>query len=470
MHKEITYEWLADKCICVLLVLSMLSVINIEIAGFPLYSLLILVLASVWMMFKIIYAGRMGLPFLTIRCLTDTAALAAYAYAVLSAVIKLFGGPKEGGIDFIWNAEAIALATICQLISSEGTFKLLYFDLLLYSGLPVTGLYLLVHLTDEWGNSGLAAAFTDSGRTASYFMLIGMISTYGYCMCRDRLRSTFYIMISGISFLALFLNKNVISLWLMGMFFLTIPVLFRPTAMLIKRAMQIFCLYLFMLSNMSLLTEYTQIVRTEVAYSLEHSIYLDILLAAGGFAFFHYWERIPEGVDLERLVLRKMQKGYRFLVKVLILLFIVIVFTGNGWVALPEGVTANVIKSFALALVETIEKSENGFLYCFRTMGLIPGIFLFISVVLFLDRMNKNYTVDKPITDILVLISGIFLIQLLFWNPGMHNIVCYFYLLVAASFYQEEQKHMESVGVKASDLEIKKSRKGEENDCEKITD
>ena len=125
MHKEITYEWLADKCICVLLVLSMLSVINIEIAGFPLYSLLILVLASVWMMFKIIYAGRMGLPFLTIRCLTDTAALAAYAYAVLSAVIKLFGGPKEGGIDFIWNAEAIALATICQLISSEGTFKLL---------------------------------------------------------------------------------------------------------------------------------------------------------------------------------------------------------------------------------------------------------------------------------------------------------------------------------------------------------
>ena len=256
----------------------------------------------------------------------------------------------------------------------------------------------------------------------------------------------------------------------MGMFFLTIPVLFRPTAMLIKRAMQIFCLYLFMLSNMSLLTEYTQIVRTEVAYSLEHSIYLDILLAAGGFAFFHYWERIPEGVDLERLVLRKMQKGYRFLVKVLILLFIVIVFTGNGWLALPEGVTANVIKSFALALVETIEKSENGFLYCFRTMGLIPGIFLFISVVLFLDRMNKNYTVDKPITDILVLISGIFLIQLLFWNPGMHNIVCYFYLLVAASFYQEEQKHMESVGVKASDLEIKKSRKGEENDCEKITD
>lgn len=455
MHKEISYAWLMDKCICVLLVLSMFSIVNIEIAGFPVYSLLLLALASVWLMCKIIDAGKKGISFLSVKYLTDTMAMAAIAYAVLSAVIKLFASSEEGAIDFSWNAEVIALAIICLLISAGVEFKLLYLDLLLYSGLPVMGLYMLINLTDGWENSKLAAVFTNSGQMASYFLLVGMVSVYGYCMCRDRMRSLFYIMVSGISFFALFLNQNVVSLWLMGLFFLAIPVLFRPTAMLVKRTMQLFFIYLFMLSNMSLFTEYTQILRTEVSYSLEHSVYLDLLVAAGGVVFFHYWDRIPEGTDLERLVLRKMQKGYRFILKMASLLFVIIVFIGSGWAALPDSVTYNMMKSFAVPLAETVERNESGLLYCFRTIGVIPGIFVLISIVLFLDRMYKNYAPDKPVTDILILISVIFAVQLLFWNPGIHNITCYFYLLAIAAFYKEEWEQVESVGVKASDLELK---------------
>lgn len=459
MHKEITYEWLADKCICVLLILSMFSVVNIEVAGFPLYSLLLFILALLWLLFKIIYAGRAGLPFLTVRYLTDTAAMAAIVYAVLSAVIKLFGSSEEGGIDFSWNAEVIALAIICLLVSSGAEFKVLYLDLLLYSGLLVTGLYMQIHLTDGWENSRLAAAFTDSGQTASYFLLVGMAAVYGYCMCRDKMRSLFYIMISAASFFALFLNHNVISLWLMGIFFLAIPVLFRPTAMLVKRAMQLFFMFFFMLSNMSLLTEYTQIIRTEISYSLEHSVYLDLLLAAGGIVFFQYWDRIPEGTDLERLVLRKMQKGYRFILKVVLLMFAVIILIGKGWAALPDSTAYNMLKSFAIPLAEAAGQNESGFLYCFRVMGVISGVCLLLLLPLFLDRMYENYAQDKSVTDMLILISVFFLAQLLFWNPGMHNITCYFYLLASASFYKEEQEYMESIGIHVSDLKMKIQQK-----------
>lgn len=455
MHKEITYEWCADKCICVLLILSMLSVVNIEIAGFPVYSLLLLVLAVVWLMFKIIYAGRMGLPFLTVRSITDLAAITAIVYAVFSVAVKLFITPAEGVIDFTWNAEAIALAIICLLVSVDVEWKLSYLDLLLYSGLPVAGLYLLTCLKGGWEGGGLAAAFTDSGQVASYFLLVSMVAVYGYCRCRDKMRCVFYIMVSGISFFALFLNQNVISLWLMGFFFLAIPVLHRPTALLVKRAMQLFFLYLFMLSNMSLLTEYTQIIREEVFYSLEHSVYLDLLVAAGGLGFFHYWDRIPEGTDLERLVLRKMQKGYRFVLKLAVLLFGIIAFTGNGWAALPDSTTYNMTKSFAVPLAEAVERNESGFLYCFRVIGVIPGICLLALMLLFLDRMCENYAQDKPISDMLILVSVLFLVQVLFWNPGIHNIVCYFYLLTTACFYKEERELMESVGVHVSDLEMK---------------
>ncbi len=455
MHKEITYAWLTDKFICALLILSMLSVVRVEVAGFPLYSLLLLLMASVWMLFKIIYAGREGFPFPTVRYRTDTVAVAAVLYALVSAVIKLFGTSKDGAIDFSWNAEVIALAIVCLLLSSEVQFKMLYLDLLLYSGLLAAGLYMLVNLTDSWNGGWLAAAFMDSGQISSYFLLVSMIAVYAYCICRDRIRSIFYIMVSGISFFALFLNQSVVSLWLMGIFFLAIPVMLRPTAMLVKRAMQLFFVYLFMLSNMSLITGYTQIIRTDVSYSLEHSVYLDLLLAAGGVVFFHYWDRIPEGTDLERLVLRKMQRGYGLFLQTIIALFAVINFSSIGWAALPEGIAYNMIKAFAVPLAEAAGKGESGFLYCFRVLGVIPGIFLIVLIVLFLDRMHKNYALDKQVTGISVLISIIFFIQVLFWNPGIHNVVCYFYLLATASFYREEREQVESVGIKVSELELK---------------
>ena len=454
MHKEITYDWLADKCICALLVLSMLSTARIEVAGFPLYSLLLLVIASVWLICRIIYAGREVTVIPTVRYMTDTAAIVAILYAIFSVIVKLFDTSGEGWIDFSWNAEVIALAVICLLVSSGIEFKIFYLDLLSYSGLLAAGLYLLGSIEGGIRSSIIESFLTHSAGVSSYFLLVGMVSVYAYCVCRDKMRSVFYLMVSGISFLVLFLNHNIISLWLMGIYFLAVPVMLRPTAILVKRIMQLFFVYLFMLSNMSLLTEYTQFIQSEISYSLEHSVYIDLLVAAGGVVFFHYWDRIPEGMDLERLVLRKMQKAYRFVLTTVILVFMVVIL-GGGWADLPDGISYDMVKSFAVPLAEAVGRNESGILQCFRTIGVLPGIFLIVSIVLFTGRMHRNYASDKPVTAILILISGIFLIQLLFWNPGIHNIVCYFYLLATACFYKEEREQMESVGIKISDLKLK---------------
>lgn len=454
MYQKITYTWLADKCICILLVLSMFSVVRTEVAGFPVYSLLLLTVVSVWMLGKILYAGREGQPFLMVRYRTDTAAFAAILYAVISAVIKLFSNSDEGWIDFSWNAEVIALAVLCLLVSAETQFRALYLDLLLYSGLLTAGVYMLLNLTDGLETDWLLAAFSDSGQTASYFMLVGMVSVYACCTGKDKMRSVFYMMTAGVSFMALFVNQSSISLWLMAFYFLALPVVLRPTALLVKRVMQLFFMYLFMLSNMSLLTEYTDIFRKEIFYSLQHSVYVDLLLAAGGAVFFCYWERIPAGTALERLVLRKLQKGYRMLVKVIALLFVVTAAAG-GRMELPGKAVGDMFRTFVLPLSEEMGGRESGLWCVFQGYGVIPGLFLIIMIVLFADRMYRNHAEDKTVTGALSLISGIFVVQLLFWNPGLHNIVCYFYLILTASLYKEERKQVKSVGISAADLELK---------------
>ncbi len=454
MYQKFNYTWLADKCICILLVLSMFSVVRTEVAGFPVYSLLLLTVVSVWMLGKILYAGREGQPFLMVRYRTDTAAFAAFLYAVISAVIKLFSNSDEGWIDFSWNAEVIALAVLCLLVSAETQFRALYLDLLLYSGLLTAGVYMLLNLTDGLETDRLLAAFSDSGQTASYFMLVGMVSVYACCTGKDKMRSVFYMMTAGVSFMALFVNQSSISLWLMAFYFLALPVVLRPTALLVKRVMQLFFMYLFMLSNMSLLTEYTDIFRKEIFYSLQHSVYVDLLVAAGGAVFFYYWERIPAGTELERLVLRKLQKGYRMLVKVIALLFVVTAVAG-GRIELPGKAVDDMFRTFVLPLSEEMSGRESGFWCVFRGYGVMPGFFLIITIVLFADRMYRNYAEDKPVTGALSLISGIFVAQLLFWNPGLHNIVCYFYLILTASFYKEERKQVKSIGISVADLELK---------------
>ena len=454
MYQKITYTWLADKCICILLVLSMFSVVRTEVAGFPVYSLLLLTVVSVWMLGKILYAGREGQPFLMVRYRTDTAAFAAILYAVISAVIKLFSNPDDGWIDFSWNAEVIALAVLCLLVSAETQFRALYLDLLLYSGLLTAGVYMLLNLTDGLETDWLLAAFSDSGQTASYFMLVGMVSVYACCTGKDKMRSVFYMMTAGVSFMALFVNQSSISLWLMAFYFLALPVVLRPTALLVKRVMQLFFMYLFMLSNMSLLTEYTDIFRKEIFYSLQHSVYVDLLLAAGGAVFFCYWERIPAGTALERLVLRKLQKGYRMLVKVIALLFVVTAAAG-GRMELPGKAVGDMFRTFVLPLSEEMGGRESGLWCVFQGYGVIPGLFLIIMIVLFADRMYRNHAEYKTVTGALSLISGIFVVQLLFWNPGLHNIVCYFYLILTASLYKEERKQVKSVGISAADLELK---------------
>ena len=52
---------------------------------------------------------------------------------------------------------------------------------------------------------------------------------------------------------AIALNHDILSFWILAIYFLAMPIVLRPTAKLVKRDMQLFFLFVFMLSNRSLL-------------------------------------------------------------------------------------------------------------------------------------------------------------------------------------------------------------------------
>ena len=55
---------------------------------------------------------------------------------------------------------------------------------------------------------------------------------------------------------------------IVGILFFQLILRYRPRRKMISRVMQMFFAYEFLLCNMSLLTDYTEVIKTDVAYDL----------------------------------------------------------------------------------------------------------------------------------------------------------------------------------------------------------
>lgn len=447
-----TYIRFTEAGISLFLIYSMLFISDGKLAGFPIYSLLLLITALYFMIIKIASCKEEGSAFLQIKSLSDILAIAVVIISVFAAITKLFRNPNEGAIDFSSNAVLVAIALLYIVISSGMRFNVHYFDMILYGGLLVTGVFIYICLTGEPAEGYGQIATADSGVIASYLMLFCMVGIYSYCICKDKLRSCFYFAASLLGFWALFLNQNILSFWLMTVYFISIPIAIRPTARLVKKDMQLFFIFGFMMSNMSLLTGYTNVVLKETSYSLEHSVYLDLLLAVGGLFFFRYWERVPEEIDLDRLVMRRMRRGYQFLLRIMMILLAGIVIGADQWALLSDNTSNAALKSFVLPLVESVRKSESGFYVLFRDKGIIRAFFVIFFLLLLFRQLRKNFSFDKSVTGILILISSVFMIQLFFWKPALHTTVLYYALLLFAAYSTEEKVRVKSVKMKGSAL------------------
>ena len=425
--------------------LSLISLLcgqKIEAVGMPLSYLLFFLSALVYAGFRIWAIRNSNARMLMPVCKMDFVVWALLAWNLLSIMGKMFQDPNTGAIHYQFEAVWIVIGLLYFEYKDIKEIDDWYWDWILYAGLVMLGRFLFCYLCG-WETGWMAERINDSGKASSCIILVSMISVFRYCFCRVRIRSAFYLAISVISFFALFINYNIPSLWIMGLFFLAIPVLFRPTAELVKRDMQMFFVYGFLLTSMSLLANYTQMLWRKPTISLEHSVYLELLLAVGGVIFFHYWDRIPEGVDMERLVLRKMQHGYRSLLVMAGIVFGILVLGGSSLVQsvdAPDGpVWTALVAGFVVPLYEAVSQTKSGWICCLENSGISTLMLLLITVLLLME-MQKNYNVDKPQTTVCQMIAMAFFAQIFFYVPDAGVLPMYLLFGVGGAFYREQRQ------------------------------
>lgn len=456
MHKELISKEKAELAIqiliCFIVGIYPLMLFELDLGSFGLQHLILFlsIMGVLLYTFLLIRAKEWKLK--PIQNRIDITILALVIYAIVKIIIKIIHMTEENMERFNFEIMILALAALYLLIITKPMFREMYFDILLFSGLIVFALLLVRYLCGEGVNSALAIMIQDKAGIASYTILICMVGLWQYLRCQDKLRSVFYIGVLVTGFLVMFINQNRVSIWLMTMVFIALPVLQRPTAELVKRDMQICFIYLFLLSNMSLVTNYTSLLRVDVKYDLEQSVYLELLAAAGGMLFFKFWDRIPQGMDQKRLVMRKMRRAYQFILRLMCVIFIGILLGGERWKELPDGIGMNAAKGFAVPLAEEVRQGKGGFYICFEQLGIAGALLLLILCIFLISKLQRGFGFDKPVTSMLNLISGIFLIQILFWQTGENTLPLYWIFMVFAISYKEEREKVISKKLNLSHL------------------
>lgn len=426
--------------VTLLIAVSMLCGQTPEVAGMPLSYFLMLILAALYAGCRIWNIRRGDVGHRRLECRSDLAVLALIAWNLLSILGKMFQDPDTGAIHYQFQAVCVILGLLYFELKEIEVINEWYGDLILYAGLIMTGRLLFEYVSGVqigW----MSELVSDSGKAASYLLLPCLVGTLKYCSCRDRMRSAFYLLTAVTGYFILFINYYIPSLWIMTFVFLAIPVVIRPTAELVKRDMQLFFTYGFLLSNMSLLTNYMELLQKKPVLSLEHSVYLELLLALGAVFFFRYWDRIPEHMDRDRLVLRKMRQGYLFALRLLGVVFAILVLGGNGWAALPDAPAGIVfVKSFALPLTGAVAIGGSGWIHCLNNSA-VNTLLLLLAAVSAVGRMGKNHSFSKPQTAGAQLIALAFLAQTFFCVPDINVLPVYLlFLVLSVSDREKEQR------------------------------
>ena len=364
-----------------------------------------------------------------------------FVFELILFIKNTFFSDLENQI-YNWCILSFLLCFLYVYIHKKKENQIRLFDGVIYAGIVVMGMLLFAYAGNKNGIAWIANLISDKAVVASWALLVSVVGVISYCFCQSKMKSRLYLLAATLSFLILSINHYCISIWLLLFVFLLIPIIFRPTAELIKRDMQMLFLFMFILSNLSLISNYTDFLLVDVSLSLESSVYLEMLLAVGGIVFFHFWDRLPEGTDLNRISMLKLQKAFMWALCLTVIAFVGIVFGGNSWYELPDSMTGKVIKSAAVPVIRELAQGRSGLSMIIEYQGIVGLVLLIGLFYLILRKMFGNYHRDKQVTTACIIVSVIFLIQLLFFMPSLNVMPIYYTFFLFSAFITEDKKRV----------------------------
>lgn len=181
---------------------------------------------------------------------------------------------------------------------------------------------------------GLKNQYINMGSVGvSFFIMAVTVDILGYCLYDDI--KIWYGINAFIGAFLLFTYKNITSVIITGLICMIIPLIYIPEKRMIRKNAQMMFLYWFLFANMSLITGYIKFFEELSAYSLEISVYIELIIAVFGIVFFNMWDKYA-GDEVEEdtplYVFRSLYQGVIITTIIVISGLAVAVIRGNSTV------------------------------------------------------------------------------------------------------------------------------------------
>jgi len=264
---------------------------------------------------------------------------------------------------------------------------------------------------------GFGFLIEDGKTLASFSLFVLCLASAGYCRRQKKGKRYLYMVMAALGSLCLFISCEVVGIFLGGIIFLLIPLLMKPTVGRIRRAMELICMYLGLLSFMPLADFWLNLFRVELIYSLEGSVYLYLIFSVAAVGFMDWWDK-RRGEP--RRFIREFQKLCRyFIAGILIGLFF--------------------LKGF---------REDGTMMQCYRKYETAGCVLLVLFVLAAAERLYQKFILRGSRRPVFGLVSIVYLIQSAFFPQQVVTVIGYVTFLSTALQYKKREKRAEEDGKK----------------------
>lgn len=323
-----------------------------------------------------------------------------FLLSVIGLILKLSGVLQDQQYEYGEFLVVISMVLLCFALKNQVVWERWYFDIMLYAG----GLILVLYFV----NTAIAhdmIPLWESGTSDIYYInmvafLVMLIAVGQYIYCKDKTMQVIYIVSVILAILTMAVNAAWGTAFLTFVMLMVYSVAIVPVAAIMRKLLQMIFGIAFLFCNMSLLVNYTEIIQVDgLAYHLESSVVGELILCLLALYVFKQWDKIPEGAELTKVRLSRLQRACFYLLKyggfVLIILAvlsrvndrlgdsnIVQLFVGDKWEQLSTDVFAVTFLSLLENINQVLIQAWHGnILAVMHQMYGVVGVIVIIAVL-----------------------------------------------------------------------------------------
>lgn len=339
---------------------------------------------------------------------------------IICVLLIIFMGGRSIYFFTLNDSRCIELLILFVLITYflTGTIKKCYkyyFDLCLFAALILYIGLLFYYIEGVKIILGVEEFINQNNGYESWLLTIVAVSSLLYCIEKRKIWNSFYLIMSFTGYYLLFLNDNILPIFLSGIFILIIPVILPPTVALIKRNLTLCFGFLFIYGNIPLFL-FGKIEMSNKRYNYLYCLYIDLFLLILFYLIFNYWKRVPLGIRAESIIMIKFRRWYKYVLFLLNTTFICTLIIGSKCINLPPIIGNKIFISFSVSVLESLKTTKSFFQVLLENYGFLGFIIYICLIIMMLRRFVKQWNKAAIFIKISIIISVYFFIQTCFYQ------------------------------------------------------